>query len=267
MNREVQNKRLACSIFLSSVVHGIILVPFIVVSIVCYASSSPETKEQTIPINFVVKDEIEESVLPKEVEKKEIVEKEDFEYGSVAGINNNELKDVHSENGLAEKIVKLGYDQNKNLQEVEEIKNYFHEMHIVKFCPTGNDMLVIDSYLNNTHHIVQNPTKKDISGYSSDTKVCDFRDFREMKSYVSKTLESEGIESSKYSKVCILVPMKYWLYIINTCDNALSKYDLKVQDKCVEQITIKYIKQGNEWIVKPMFARIRQRGSLSNIKF
>lgn len=267
MNRKVQNERLACSIFLSSVIHGLILVPFIVFSIVCYANSSSEVKEETTHINFVFKDEIEETVLPNEVEKQEIVEKEDFEYGSVAEINSNEVKDDDSGNGLAGKIVKLGYDQNNSLQEVEEIKNYFHEMHILKFCPTGNDMLVIDSYLNNTHHIIQNPTKKDISGYSSDTKVCDFRDFREMQSYVSKTLESEGIESSKYSKVCILVPMKYWLYIINTCDNALSKYDLKVQDKCVEQITIKYVKQGDEWIVKPMFARIRQRDRLSNIKF
>lgn len=266
MNKSVQDKRLACSIFLSSIVHGIILVPFIVISIVCYASSS-EVKEESVPVTFVFKEDVvEETQLPKKIEEDSSKEK-DVEYDSVVGVENNEAKEVDTGDKLTDKIVKLRYDQYKDLQEVESIKEYFHEMHILKFCPSETDMLVIDSYVNNTHHVIHNPTKSDVAGYSYDTKTCDFKDLREMKSSVSEILKNEGVDSTKYSKVCILVPMKYWLYIIDTCDESLSKYKLRVQDKSVEMISIKYVRSGKGWVIKPVFALVRQGDRVSKILF
>lgn len=270
MNKQIHEKRLMCSFFLSSVVHIAICLVFVLSSALYSVVHATENQiDKPVNIDYVFEVEKKEEIQKEEVkveENEEIQSEKNLESfneplsvdisGNVSEVDEN----------LSSKIVKLGYYQPQSLQEFEEIKNYFHEMHILKFCPTHNDMLVIDSYVNNSYHIVHNPTKQDFKGYSFDTKSCDFSDFKELNNFVSNILRTENIDS-KFSNVCIVLPMNNWIKVIDACEDALSKYNLTLNDSSVKRVVVKYVKVGHGWSIKPLFARISKGDRIVQINF
>lgn len=226
--------------------------------------------EEAQPVSTQSKIDLSEFIKEKKIEQ----EKKD-EYEISTNVQNSSIKYVQQEEKSEEtdfnsekfhtSSIKLLWDGGSNLKELEEIKNYFSEIHMVRFIPTRNAALIIDSYLNKQHHILYDPTREDFLMYPLQAKSILVRDFPKLYSCIKEMVKSENCDIKNYSEIYILVPKYHWTQILSSCNIFLSKYKLTLSDDKVKHVSIEYVKQNSDFVIRVRYIEIEKDGKIIRI--
>lgn len=291
----IEKKRLYNSMAISTAIHLCILLVIASITFAAYAITSKF--EKPIVVQYVslahehetiyrVESNIDKKVPSyteivdlKKNEKNQDVKKEEStkkkEDEVPVSVQNSSIKRVQEER-REEKIdfdsqnfhkcsSKLKWDNDLTLRELEEIKDYFSELHIVKFLPRRSDALVIDSYLNQRHHVLRDITKEDIGKYPLDAKTIQIRKSSQLYSCVKKMVESENCDIDNYVDIYMLIPKSHWIQIFSCCGTFLSNYSLSLNDDKVRQVCIRYVKSGQDYNVEVLYIEIEKDGKIVRI--
>lgn len=216
------------------------------------------------------KEEKEEiSALKKDVEEhfseKEIKDK----YEVVASVQSSPIKKVRESKSFEDidinseefkKCASKLFWNIKKLETLEEIKNYYKEIHFVRDCPTEKDCVMIDSYVNRTYHICHNPTDSDFNNYPFSAKVTAFNNFPELSSFSQQMLSGIRCNRENYSEIFILCPKSHWIEMFNCFEKFLSKYNLSLDDDKVKRVCTRYVKNGSNYTIEVESVTIEKDG-------
>lgn len=218
----------------------------------------------------------------KEVHKKEKAQfkksNEKEEYQVVTNVKDSKVKisqireqkdeqDVDVVNFNSEKFKKCtgklhSFQEDQSLEKLEDIKNYYSELHLVLSVPRRADALVIDSYLNKEYHILyditNDTTRERLKNYPKQAKYITIRNFSKVYESVKSMVKSERCDINNYEDVDILISRDHWNLIFSSCNSFLSKYNLTVDNDKVKSIVIQYIKKGSNYVIEVVYADIEK---------
>lgn len=283
---DIEKKRLKNSIILSFSIHFSLFLLVCILTISAYAISD-SLKEKKLEVTYCTSIEIKSNSFGEELREPPLAEnikdienskgdkkdqqeekyessatpieqkKNEEEYIVTTNVEKSDIKYVqHEENDndfdlteYQENSRKLFWDCD-SIEQLEDLKRYYSEIHVVRFCPGEHDIFVIDSYSTKAHHVVHCPTEKDLNYYPLQAKTMRVSSLPGLQPLVHSMLSSESESYEKYRKIYIFTPMYYLKHLVVSYTNLLSKYNLKISDKKVKRVVVRDIKVGDKYTMK-----------------